>query len=285
MGEKIKMTQDELLEIIDRGAKFEGSVLDLSGLGITELPPEIKKLRALRKLILDDNHLTDLPPEIGELKNLESLWIRNNSLRTLPQEINCIPNLYEILLNENRFGSIPDSIVSLKRLTRLNLQGNNIRGLPDGLYKMSDLRFLALGRNSIRHISTDIKHLKNLRYLSFEQNLITTLPIQLQDIQELVGIDTFVHVIFYGNPLLPIPPETFGMVADNDFMDFAWITYLKAIDCIDDKKFTQSVNHAVLFYEETIKVVNENIFTKQSDESRADRNYIPKDPTVTDIAG
>ena len=44
--------------------------LDLSGLGLTDLPSEIGRLQALESLDLKDNQLTDLPSEIGQLYRL-----------------------------------------------------------------------------------------------------------------------------------------------------------------------------------------------------------------------
>ncbi|MBD0269639.1 MAG: hypothetical protein ICV77_15265, partial [Cyanobacteria bacterium Co-bin8] len=46
------MTRDELLELIDQAAAEEWTELDLSGQGLTELPPEIGKLTQLETLTL-----------------------------------------------------------------------------------------------------------------------------------------------------------------------------------------------------------------------------------------
>ena len=46
------MTQDELLALIDQAAEEGWTELDLSGRGLTALPPEIGKLTQLEKLIL-----------------------------------------------------------------------------------------------------------------------------------------------------------------------------------------------------------------------------------------
>ncbi|MEL6353115.1 MAG: hypothetical protein AAFR58_15380, partial [Cyanobacteria bacterium J06627_28] len=46
------MTQDELLALIDQAAEEGWTELDLSGKGLTMLPPEIGKLTQLEKLIL-----------------------------------------------------------------------------------------------------------------------------------------------------------------------------------------------------------------------------------------
>jgi internalin A len=46
------MTQDELLALIEQAAAENWTELDLSGQGLTALPPEIGKLTQLESLIL-----------------------------------------------------------------------------------------------------------------------------------------------------------------------------------------------------------------------------------------
>src|SRR5215467_8542320 len=45
--------------------------LGLSGLALTQLPPELSQLTDLQELDLDNNQLSQLPPEIGRLTNLQ----------------------------------------------------------------------------------------------------------------------------------------------------------------------------------------------------------------------
>ncbi|MGI0491878.1 hypothetical protein ACN4EG_08700 [Alkalinema pantanalense CENA528] len=44
-------TQQELLRLIDQAADEQWEALDLSGLGLTELPKEIGRLTQLKRLI------------------------------------------------------------------------------------------------------------------------------------------------------------------------------------------------------------------------------------------
>ncbi len=46
------MNRDELLRLIDEAAADERTTLDLSGMGLDELPPEIGKLTNLKTLVL-----------------------------------------------------------------------------------------------------------------------------------------------------------------------------------------------------------------------------------------
>lgn len=62
-------------------AKAEGAQeLDLAGLELEELPPEIGQLTGLQQLDLRGNQLSNLPPQIGQLTSLKLLFLGNNQL-------------------------------------------------------------------------------------------------------------------------------------------------------------------------------------------------------------
>ncbi|MCH2245973.1 MAG: leucine-rich repeat domain-containing protein, partial [Crocosphaera sp.] len=67
------MTEEELLQVIEKAAKDKRESLDLSFKGLTSIPPEIGQLTNLTSLNLWNNQLTNIPPEIGQLTNLTSL--------------------------------------------------------------------------------------------------------------------------------------------------------------------------------------------------------------------
>jgi hypothetical protein len=69
------------------GTTESRETLDLSGLGLTELPPEIGILANLEELNLRDNQLNSLPLEMAKLSNLEVLDLSNNQPTTLTAAI------------------------------------------------------------------------------------------------------------------------------------------------------------------------------------------------------
>ncbi|WP_104908849.1 leucine-rich repeat domain-containing protein [Nostoc sp. 'Lobaria pulmonaria (5183) cyanobiont'] len=87
------MTNEELLQIIQKAARDKVTELDLSGKGLTTLPPEIGQLTNLRSLHLHNNQLSSLPAEIVQLTNLRSLHLFNNQLSSLPPEFGQLTNL------------------------------------------------------------------------------------------------------------------------------------------------------------------------------------------------
>ena len=81
------MDAEEVLSKINQAALKEASELDLSGLGLKSLPPQVGNLTNLTFLDLEHNELTALPSEIGYLTNLTGLGLAGNQLTRLPPEI------------------------------------------------------------------------------------------------------------------------------------------------------------------------------------------------------
>ncbi len=61
--------------------------LDLSDLGLREIPPKVWEFEHLTQLDLNGNRIEVLPPDIARLTNLERLSLDGNRLEALPPEI------------------------------------------------------------------------------------------------------------------------------------------------------------------------------------------------------
>jgi signal recognition particle receptor subunit beta len=125
----------------------EGTVLNLRGLGLTTLPPEIGQLAALTELRLDHNQLTTLPPEIRRLLALTGLLLHNNQLTTLPPEIGQLTGLTQLWLHNNQLTTLPPEIGQLTTLPRLWLQNNQLTTLPPEIVRLTGLTELFLHGN------------------------------------------------------------------------------------------------------------------------------------------
>jgi Leucine-rich repeat (LRR) protein len=100
-----------------REAEASGATrLDLSLLGLTELPPEIGNLVELQLLHLSQNQLSSLPPEIGNLSNLQGLDLYANPLTNLPPEIGKLESLCYLNLTANRLQYLPTELGQLHQL-------------------------------------------------------------------------------------------------------------------------------------------------------------------------
>jgi Leucine-rich repeat (LRR) protein len=66
---------------INNALRSNQASLDLSNLGLTDLPPEIGELRSLRELNISKNQLVNLPTEIGQLTALQQFNASVHQLR------------------------------------------------------------------------------------------------------------------------------------------------------------------------------------------------------------
>ena len=150
--------------------------LDLSGLGLDHLPPEIVKLTWLRKLDLTQNKLRTLPDEMARLAKLERLLLGRNLLREFPKPIAKLVYLVDLIGFDNELLSLPEWIGNLQRLQVLGVSDNNITSIPSEIRHLQNLRSLYLRENHIRSISKALCELRNLRELRLSGNSLTTLP-------------------------------------------------------------------------------------------------------------
>ena len=164
------MTQKELLRIIDQAARDERDTLNLSGEGLTALPPEIGQLQNLKHLSLGSNQLIALPPEIGQLENLEHLGLWENQLTALPPEIGQLEKLREINLTANQLTALPPEIVQLQNLKNLYLNSNHFSPLPPGIVQLQNLRILGLSRNQLTTLPPEMGQLRKLKTLGLNDN-------------------------------------------------------------------------------------------------------------------
>ena len=145
-----KLSDKELLELIDQTRKEGWATLDLSDSQLTTLPPEIGTLVNLITLYLYGNQLTTLPPEIGRLVNLTTLDVYDNRLTTLPPEIGQLVNLTKLDLYDNKLTTLPSEIGHLENLTTLDLGGNRLTSPPPEIVKQGSQAVMAYLRGILK---------------------------------------------------------------------------------------------------------------------------------------
>jgi secreted protein with Ig-like and vWFA domain len=211
------------------------SELDLGGLGIRELPPEIGDVQTLTHLNLSDNPLVELPSEIGQLENLRYLDLSGTALTSLPDTLWSLPNLETLSLRYVPLGAIPPQIGQLTALRQLDLRDMHLTGLPPEIATLTDLRMLDLGGNAfetlpepvlalgnleelhlhytpLREIPPEIDRLSNLRLLDVRHTALTALPPEignLSNLQSLLLEDTAIAAL----------PVEIGFL---DYLTFLW---------------------------------------------------------------
>jgi internalin A len=149
MSEEAQAAYLEAQEKIEACLRHGGLTisLDLSGLGLTQVPPEIGQLAKLELLSLHNNQLTSLPPEISLLAALDTLALFNNQLTTLPPEISQLGALQLLYLGRNKLTSLPQEIIQLVALEMLDLSGNDLTSLPSEIGQITELTQLYLHGN------------------------------------------------------------------------------------------------------------------------------------------
>src|SRR5258707_946356 len=98
--------------------------LNLGGLKLVQLPPELWQFTSLQELDLYQNQLSGLPAELGQLANLRTLDLYQNQLSSLPAELGQLANLQALNLMGNQLSSLPSELGQLANLRGLMLTDN-----------------------------------------------------------------------------------------------------------------------------------------------------------------
>jgi internalin A len=197
------MTDQELLQIIEKAARDKQTTLDLRNNQLTTLPEAIAQLSNLTVLYLSNNQLTTLPEAIAQLSNLTVLDLRNNQLTRLPEAIAQLSHLTALGLSNNQLTRLPEAIAQLSHLRVLYLSDNQLTRLPEAIAQLSNLRELYLSNNQLTTLPEAIAQLSNLRELYLSNNQLTTLPEAIKQLSQLEKLD------LRGNQL-NIPAEILG---------------------------------------------------------------------------
>ncbi|MEM8861743.1 MAG: leucine-rich repeat domain-containing protein [Chloroflexota bacterium] len=127
----------DVITLIQQNIEAQESVLDLGGMNLTTLPPEIGQAVHVTRLSLRRNQLMTLPPEIGQLTQLQILSAADNELEWLPAEIGQLHQLRQINLKNNKLIELPVEMLDLDQLELLRLDGNALE-LPDDILRKWD---------------------------------------------------------------------------------------------------------------------------------------------------
>jgi C-terminal of Roc, COR, domain/Ras of Complex, Roc, domain of DAPkinase/Leucine rich repeat len=188
MRSKVSGYQQALIYI--NAIKSTTSVsLDLSGLGLTSLPPEITQLIALESLDLNNNRISAIPLEIIQLSALRIIILNNNQIEEIPPEIGRMISLERFYCGGNRITSIPPEIKNLLALRCLSLEDNMIGEIPPEIACLRNLKILHLGSNRISQIPPAISNLDSLRCLKLNSNVINRIPPEISKLENLKVID------------------------------------------------------------------------------------------------
>lgn len=126
-------------------------VLDVSGNALCTLPDQLAQCRRLHTLFASGNRLEALPAVLGRLPVLDTLGLKANAIAEVPAE-GLSPSLRWLILTDNRIASLPDTLTDCTRLQKLMLAGNRLHRLPAGLHRLQRLELVRLAANAFERI-------------------------------------------------------------------------------------------------------------------------------------
>lgn len=150
--------------------------LDLSGNNLAKLPDWLGLLTQLQSLNLSSNRLTDLAEWLGQLKLLESLDLSLNQLTTLPKVLKVLTQLQSLDLSFNKLTALPDCLGSRMQLESLDLSNNRFTSLPEWVGNLAWLQELGVDGNQLTGLPKAFGDLIKLESLSLSDNLFRSVP-------------------------------------------------------------------------------------------------------------
>ncbi|MEL6160447.1 MAG: COR domain-containing protein [Cyanobacteria bacterium J06627_32] len=186
---------------IAKALKTNDLSLDLSNLGLTDVPSEIRQLTHINRLDLSQNKLTSVPPELGQLTQLTILSLYQNQLTSVPPELGQLTQLTILSLYQNQLTSVPPELGQLSNLSRLYLYQNQLTNVPPELGQLTQLTRLYLSQNQLTNVPPQLGNLIGLKWLSLHQNRLTGVPPELGQLIDLPELS------LHQNLLTDVPPE------------------------------------------------------------------------------
>ncbi|WP_255955284.1 leucine-rich repeat domain-containing protein [Streptomyces odontomachi] len=202
-------------EIQHRIAEAERTgVLDLSSMGITEVPADVRALTSLKLLRLPGNRLSVLPDWIGDLTALETLDLAENGMLVLPESFGNLTALETLDLAGNELSVLPASFGDLTALEELDLAENGLSVLPESFGNLTALETLDLAENELSVLPDWIGDLTALGTLDLAENGLSVLPESLGNLTALEELDLSANG-------LSVLPESFGNLSALQTLDLA----------------------------------------------------------------
>lgn len=156
----------------DRISTF--SDLDLSANDLPAVPDVVYKLKALKRLNLNDNQISELTGQSGKTKR--KTFVKRTKDKTF--RLDGWPNLETLYLCRNKLKSLPQQLMRCTKLRRLYLNSNQIdlRGLPRGIFNLEKLEVFSAADNNLETIPDALCRLGSLKVLNLNKNRLLTLP-------------------------------------------------------------------------------------------------------------
>jgi hypothetical protein len=148
--------------------------LDLSGLGLEQLPEDI---------------FEDVEPEL-----LQSLNISMNELEEIPSFIMTFSSIEVLDVSSNRLKKLPDAITTLSSLKKLKVNDNDLAELPENIDRFAVLETLDVSRNKLVKLPESIKNLRSLKRFDFTLNKLSEVPNSMREFAACREVNILTHI-------------------------------------------------------------------------------------------
>ncbi len=144
--------------------------LQLAGLGLEVVPPEVTALTNLQQLVLNENKLTALPEGLGP--KLEVLWVAGNRITRWPASLARCP-LRDLDAGRNGLTEVPSVVWELGGLKTLSLRQNQLASLPRDVSRLTALEVLDVSKNRLASMPVELSLCKRLKVLDMSGNPVS----------------------------------------------------------------------------------------------------------------
>ncbi|XP_050969628.1 malignant fibrous histiocytoma-amplified sequence 1 homolog [Labeo rohita] len=147
---KVDLQRNRLKQITGIAQLRNLTELNLCRNEFTEFPLDIRGLRQLEKLYINQNNIKTIPENVfPSLEKLRFLKLSTNRLEKLPQDMNRCQHLNYLNLSNNCLKNL-DPLVGLSHLKELYVERNQLAELPDLLFQNSNLSLFKANGNPLR---------------------------------------------------------------------------------------------------------------------------------------
>lgn len=156
--------------------------LELSGVGLEEIPDSVFQLKNLRSIDLSFNRIRKFPEKFSVLKNLQVLNFSDNQLTDNVFEgsegvvLECLES---VSFHGNSLSKIPDFVFNSLKLELLDLSSNRISEVSPVLGKLQGLYSLFLNCNQIESLPDCFRNLGKVYEVYLNGNRLSALPSSL----------------------------------------------------------------------------------------------------------
>lgn len=149
--------------------------LNLSGLGLKEIPSYVFQYTNLKKLVLSRNEIVRIPKEIALLRKLEVLDLSYNKIQTLPAPVFRLPKLRVISIGHNRIKRFPSQLIG-SHVEHLIADHNRIETIDSKA--LDNLSRLVISNNPLSGSLID-HPLPKLEYINFSKTNVSGYDLSL----------------------------------------------------------------------------------------------------------